>query len=173
MKRSILMLILPFLMLTPNLSHPQNEWMALAEDVNKQATNLESILDDVDALVSQIHPLVSQEEALNNSLLSQVIYRIYIVYDFTSVALRLTNGGILRDGIIDECKDKMCKEMVQLHYFLESRAKYSAKTHLEVALRQLRFLTIKIKNARLSYQLNKVIDITSSTLELINKTESK
>ena len=70
MKRSILMLALLFLMLIPNLSYAQNEWLELAKDVDRQATTLRSILDDVDALVSQIYTHVSQEEALSNFFLN-------------------------------------------------------------------------------------------------------
>jgi len=173
MKRAILMLVLLFLMLTPNLSFAQNELLALAKDVDKQTTILKSISDDVGDLHIQILTQVSPEEAYYNSQLRQIIHRIYIVYYFTNGSLQLIRKGILRDGMIDVCKDKMCKDLVWLHYYLGTGAKNSAKTHLEVALSQLRILTAKIKNTRLSDQLNRVVDITSSTLELINKTESK
>ncbi len=173
MKKLLMSVVLLILILAPGISYSQQKLLPLAKDIEKHTKTLRTILTDVSNVDQEILPVVAKEEAYYNRILVEIIHRTFLVYSFSSDVLHLIDKGAIREEMLDECKDTLCKDMVFLHIYLERLTKRKAKYHLEISLRQLRLLTVKIKNTRLSYQLNKVIDIVSSTLELIYKTDYK
>ena len=157
MKKLLMSLVLLLLVTAPSISYSKHRLLPLANDIEKQTQTLKTILNDVENVHGEILSFVSQNEAFYNRMFVDSVHKVYIVYYFTSNGLHLINKGIIRDGMIDECKDTMCKDMVFLHYYQAGGIKISAQIQLEVLVKQLRLLTVKIKNTRLSYQLNKVI----------------
>ena len=159
--------------LYPNSAFSQHDLLPLARDIHKQVKVLSSIHEDVNELCTQLIVNTSNEDMIYSFLFSDAIYRTYLIYLFTNNALNLINSEILTDRTMDECKEQKCKDMVWFHEYLALGAALEAKNKIEYTLGQMRLLTVKIHNRRLSYQLNRIMDITSSTLYIAKQWHSK